>query len=43
MGVMPIYLHWFDVALCNITVKDAAVSLALDGHPCNINILCHSN
>ena len=34
MGVMIICPHEFDMALCNITVKSAALSLLLVGHPC---------
>ena len=33
MGVMFMYLHYFDVVLHTITVKDAAHSLVLVGHP----------
>ena len=30
--------HVFDVALCSITVKNAAHSLSLAGHPCTISL-----
>ena len=34
MKVMLMCPHEFGVALCGITLKDAALSLSLVGHPC---------
>ena len=36
MGVMLMCPHEFDVAPCGITVKNAALSLSLVGHPWTI-------
>ena len=36
MGVMLVYLHYFDVALRGITLNNAAHTFSLVGHPCTI-------
>ena len=33
MGVMLMSPHEFDVALCDVTVKNVAFSFSLAGHP----------
>ena len=35
MGVMLMFPHEFDVALCDVTVKNAAPIFSLVGHPCS--------
>ena len=34
MKITLLYPHESDVALCGITLKNAALSLSLVGHPC---------